>query len=400
MPKTFLKYALGFFIVFLAYAIGFSAGGQSVPSVNKIEGIANKETQIQGIDFNVFWDAWRAVEEKYVGRKDMNRQNMVYGAVEGMVRSVGDPYTAFFTPEQSQLLTEDISGEFSGIGAEIGFRGGVLTVISPMKDSPAERAGLRTGDKILKIDEKFTADLSLEEAVSLIRGGRGTSVTLSIFRDGFDEGKDFTMYRDTIKVPVLEWKREGDIVHIRLHNFIGNIDEEFLAAARAIVAMRNPHLKVILDLRGNAGGFLDSAIEVASFFVPRGEVVVREDFGNGESDEFRSKGYSYFQKTPVVMLIDEGSASASEIVAGALKDARGITLIGQKTFGKGSVQEVTDLPNQTILKVTVAKWLTPKGQSIDEQGIEPDVKVEMTEADKEAGRDPQLEKAREIIRNL
>ncbi len=394
-----LRILLSFAAVFLAYTLGFYAGESAAPSLFQVQGVANKELKAQDVDFNIFWDAWRAIQEKYVGREGLDRQKMVYGAVEGMVASLEDPYTTFFTPERSHLLQEDISGEFSGIGAEIGFQKGILAVIAPLKDSPAERAGLRTGDKILKIDDAFTADMSLEEAVSRIRGEKGTEVTLQIFREGFEEARDVRITRDVIKIPLLEWEQKGEgIVHLKLYNFIGDVDAEFLKASRAILA--GGAQKVILDMRNNAGGFLDSAIKVASYFVSRGEVVAVEDFGNGEKDEFRSEGYPYFQKLPVVVLINGGSASAAEIVAGALKDARKVTLVGEKTFGKGSVQEVADLPHETLIKITVAKWLTPSGRSIQDEGIEPDVKVELTQEDRDAGRDPQLEKALEIIRNL
>lgn len=390
---------LSLFVVFCAYLFGFYAGESSVPSEYRVQGVANTKPAVENVDFSIFWDAWRAIEEKYVGRKDIDRQKMVYGAVEGMVASLEDPYTAFFQPDRSKLLEGDISGEFSGIGAEIGFQKGVLTVIAPLKDSPAEQSGLLAGDKIVKIDDAFTVDMTLEEAVSNIRGEKGSTVTLTVFRDGFEEEREFKIVRDVIRVPLLDWKQKGDgIVHFELYNFIGDIDAEFQRAARAILA--SGAKKIILDLRGNPGGFLDSAISVSSYFLGRGEMIVQEDFGNGERNEFRSKGYPYFQKVPVVVLIDGGSASASEIVAGALKDARNATLVGEKTFGKGSVQEVADLPHETLLKITVAKWLTPSGRSIQDQGIEPDIKVELTAQDKEAGKDPQLDKALEVIRGL
>lgn len=390
---------MGFLIVGAAYALGFSAGGNSVSSIYKVQGVENKEHQAINVNFNIFWDAWRAVEEKYVGRKDIDRQKMVYGAVEGMVASLKDPYTAFFPPERSKLLESDISGTFGGIGAEIGFQKGALTVIAPLKDSPAQKAGLFTGDKIIKIGDSFTTDMTLEEAVSKIRGEKGTSVTLNIFRDGFAEAKDIVIIRDIINVPVLEWEKKGNgIAYLKLYSFVGDIDAEFRRAAREILA--SGAKKIVLDMRNNPGGFLDSAVEAASYFVSRGEVVSIEDFGDGARNEFRSLGYRYFQKMPVVVLIDGGSASASEIVAGALKDARNATLVGEKTFGKGSVQEVMNLARETLIKVTVAKWLTPSGRSIQDQGIEPDVKVEMTAKDRDEGKDPQLEKALEIIKKL
>ncbi|MBI5913076.1 S41 family peptidase [Candidatus Azambacteria bacterium] len=402
MFKRIIKFVLAVLVVFITYSFGFYAGENSVPSLNKVQGVINKE-QPAGVraDFDIFWDAWKTATDKYVDRKTIDPQKMVYGAVEGMVASLGDPYTSFFTPEQSKMLEADINGSFSGIGAEIGFKNGVLTVIAPLKDSPAEKTGLRAGDRIGKIDGAFTGDLSLEEAVLKIRGERGTKVVLNIMREGFEEPRDFTITRDIITVPLVTLRMEqGGIAYIQLFNFLGDIDQEFQKVARQALAQGAK--KVVLDLRNNAGGFLDSAIETASFFVPEGEVVAIEDFGNNgkQRNEFRSSGYRYFQTMPVVVLIDGGSASAAEIVAGALKDARNVPLVGEKTFGKGSVQEVVDLADGTSIKITVAKWLTPSGASIHEQGIEPTIKVEMTAKDRDEGKDPQLEKALEVARGL
>ena len=402
MFKRILKFVCAAFVVFLAYSFGFYAGESSVPSLNKVQSVTHKE-QPAGVqaDFDIFWDAWKTATDKYVDRKTIDPQKMVYGAVEGMVASLGDPYSSFFTPDQSRMLGDDINGSFSGIGAEIGFKNSILTIIAPLKDSPAEKAGLRAGDKIGTIDGVFTGELSLEEAVLKIRGERGTKVLLNIMRDGFDEPRDFSIVRDIIKMPLVELRmEEGNVAYIQLFNFLGDVDQEFQIAARQ--ALARGAKSVVLDLRNNAGGFLDSAIETASFFIPEGKIVAIEDFGdNGKGrNEFRSNGYRYFQTMPVVVLINEGSASAAEIVAGALRDARDVPLVGEKTFGKGSVQEVVDLADGTSIKITVAKWLTPSGASIHEQGIEPTVKVETTAEDRDAGKDPQREKAFEIARSL
>lgn len=401
MLKRIIKFIGAVVIVFAAYFFGFHSGELAVPSRYTVQNIANKEPRMSDADFNIFWDAWKTVTDKYVGRKTIDPQKMVYGAVEGMVASLKDPYTSFFTPDQSKMLEDDINGSFTGIGAEIGFKKGILTVIAPLKDSPAKKAGLQASDKILKIDGVSTGELALEAAVTKIRGERGTKVVLNILREGFTEPRDFSITRDTITVPLVELRMErGGIAYIQLFNFLGDVDSEFQKVARQATAQGAK--KVVLDLRNNAGGFLDSAIETASFFIPEGEVVAIEDFGNtGDTrNEFRSKGYRYFQKMPVVVLIDGGSASAAEIVAGALKDARHVPLVGEKTFGKGSVQEVVNLSNGTSIKITVAKWLTPSGASIHEQGIEPTIKIEMTQKDRDAGADPQLAKALEVARNL
>ena len=395
-----MKYAIkligSLFIIFIAYVMGFASGQTQIPSSARIQGVANMQYATDDADFSIFWDAWDQLEEKFVNRGNLDRQKMVYGAIEGMVKSAGDPYTAFFPPDEAKLLNEDIDGNFSGIGAEIGFKKDILTVIAPLKDSPAERAGILTGDRILKIDATSTDSLTLEEAVRMIRGEEGTQVKLTIFRDGFSEAKTFSITRDIINVPSVSWKKEGDVAYIQLYGFVGNIDEEFKKAARQIVA--SGAKKIVLDVRNNPGGYLDSAVETASYFIPQGDLVVSESFGNGkQGNEYRSKGYRYFQKMPVVVLMNDGSASASEILAGALKDNRNATLVGQKSFGKGSVQEVASLSNDTILKITVAKWLTPSGKSIQDHGIEPDVEVKITQEDRDAGKDPQLDKAMEII---
>lgn len=402
MLKSALKLILTVSILFIVYSFGFYAGQVSTPSIESISGVTGKENP-KGVsaDFSIFWDSWRAVAEHYVDRKTIDEKKMVYGAIEGMVASLGDPYTSFFAPVDSKMLEDDINGSFSGIGAEIGFKKGILTIISPLKDSPAERAQLRTDDKILKINDEFTDGLGLEEAVLKIRGEKGTTVTLTIMREGFAEPKEFTITRDTVKIPLIEWeKKEGGIAYIKLHNFLGDVDAEFQKTARQVFASKPE--KIVFDLRGNAGGFLDSAIEILSYFVSEGEVVAIEDFGNNGKGrhEFRSNGYRYFQDIPLVVLIDGGSASASEIVAGALKDVRSVALVGEKTFGKGSVQEVIPLDEGTNIKITVAKWLTPSGASIHEQGIEPTEKVEMTQEDRDADKDPQLERALDIARKL
>lgn len=394
--KHTIKFIGSLFIIFLAYLIGFASGQTAIPSTARIQGVTNMQHATGDTDFSIFWDAWDQLEEKFVNRGNLDRQKMMYGAVEGMVKAAGDPYTAFFPPDAAKLLSEDIDGNFSGIGAEIGFKKDILTVIAPLKNTPAERAGILAGDKILKIEATSTESLALEEAVRMIRGKEGTKVKLTIFRDGFSEPKTFTITREIINVPSVDWKKKGDVAYIQLYGFVGNIDEEFRKTARQVVA--SGAKKIVLDVRNNPGGYLDSAVEIASYFLPEGDLVVSENFGNGkQSNNYRSKGYRYFQKMPVVVLMNDGSASASEILAGALKDNRNATLIGIKSFGKGSVQEVSDLSSNTILKITVAKWLTPAGKSIQDQGIDPDIEVKMTPEDKEADKDPQLDKAMEII---
>lgn len=401
--KSILKFSLIFiaaiFLMGVSFGAGFYFGDKNIPSIEKVTSVINKETGMpEGVDFSMFWDVWRDVEDSFVEEKKISREHMVYGAISGMVKSLGDPYTVFLDPEEAKKFKDDVSGSFEGIGAEIGIRKNVLTIISPLKNTPADLAGLRPGDKILKINDTITLDLTVEEAVSLIRGQKGTEVTLHITRDGFENTKEIKIIRGTIKIPIVKFEMKGNnIAHIALYHFTANSSIELRNALRE--ALNAGAKKMILDLRNNPGGYLDVSIDIASLFLSEGEVIVSEEFGNGEKDEYKSYGPGVLKDFPMVILINEGSASASEILAGALRDVRGVKLIGQKTFGKGSVQQLKDLKGGASLKVTIAKWFTPKGYSISEGGLAPDIEIEMTEEDFEKQRDPQLEKALEIIKN-
>lgn len=381
---------------------GVYYGYQNRPAVEKVLNVLGQPSppQFSEVDFNLFWDVWSRLEDKFVDRSKINRQDLVFGAISGLVRSLKDPHTEFLPPVENKQFQEDIRGTFSGIGAEIGIRKGVLTVIAPLSDSPADRAGIKAGDKILKVDDTFTADLNLDEAVRLIRGPKGTEVRLMIIRNSFDQAKEFKIVRDIIKVKVLTTeKKPNGIFVLKLNHFTEGAAFEFRKAVQEFYVTDSK--KLILDLRNNPGGFLNVSIDIASWFVPAGEVVARERFGDGSEDVYRSSGYKLLQDVPMVILVNEGSASASEIVAGALRDLRGVKLIGTKTFGKGSVQEVQSLPGNSSLKITIAKWLTPKGQEINGTGLEPDIKVELPkDKELEPGEDPIMEKGIEILKEL
>lgn len=379
------------------FSIGFVVGKNSIPSINQVEGLANKELGMPtDVDFSLFWDSWRVIEENYVDRESLDRQAMIYGAISGLLESLDDAYSVFMPPQESKKFIDDMSGSFDGIGAEVGMRKGVLTVISPLEGNPAQRAGLKAGDKILKVDDTLTADLTLDESVNLIRGKKGIPVRLLISRDEWNEAKEITIVRDTIKIPIIKWEMKDDIAYVAFYHFTENSASEFKRTVNEILKADAKGL--VLDLRNNPGGYLEVAVDISSWFIPKGEIVVVEDFGNDEKNEYRSQGFNGLRDMPTAVLINEGSASASEIVAGALRDVKGIKLVGEKSFGKGSVQQMKNLKGGSSIKITVAKWLTPSGICINKEGISPDIEVEMTDEDIDNMRDPQLEKALELLR--
>lgn len=387
-------------LVFGSFIAGFYFGKKSIPSILQISApLENKETNKPAkIDFGLFWDVWKKIEEKFLKRNELNYQEMVYGAISGMVKGLNDPYSEFMPPKESKQFIDDIKGKFEGIGAEIGIRKGVLTVISPLKNSPAEKAGLKAGDKIIKIDDRSTADITLNQAVSLIRGPKGTVVTLTILRDSLDKSIEIKITRAVIKIPVLEWKIiNNNIAYIQIFNFSESLIGEFNKTVQKII--KSNANKIILDLRNNPGGYLEVAQEIASWFLKRGEVITQEDFGD-KKDFYRSFGYEILGKFPIVILVNEGSASASEILAGALRDLKNVPLVGTKTFGKGSVQILENFKDGSSLKITIAKWLTPNGVSISDEGLKPDYEIKLTDEDIENNRDPQLDKAIEIINKM
>ncbi|MBI2465750.1 MAG: S41 family peptidase [Candidatus Sungbacteria bacterium] len=396
--------SLFIFILLLAGAAfygGFYYGQSQVPAIYGVEGLGNKTLgQPDDADFSLFWDAWKTVQEKYVDRSKLNKKEMVYGAIEGMVKSLKDPYTVFFKPVESKQFLDDVSGSFSGIGAEIGIRKDILTVISPLENSPAQQAGLRAGDRILKINDDVTADMTVNQAVNLIRGPKDSVVKLTISRPSNDEVKEINITRGDIKIPTIKWElKEGKIAYIQLFNFGQTAPSEF--RNKILEVLRGSADRIILDLRNNPGGYLEVSQDIAGWFMEPGSVVAIEDFGNGAEDkEYRASGNGVLKNIPMVVLINEGSASASEILAGALRDNRKVKLIGAKSFGKGSVQELSNLREGTSLKVTIAKWLTPSGKSINGEGLEPDIKVEITKEDIEGEKDPQLERSVQEVLKL
>ncbi len=348
------------------------------------------------IDFDIFWKVWDKLEKKYVNNENLDSQEMVYGAIKGMVKAVGDPYTSYMDPEEAESFASDMEGSFQGIGAELGVRDNILTVIAPISGMPAEKAGLKASDRIIKIDDEMSADITIDEAVKKIRGPKGTEVRLTVISVEAVDTKEIKIIRDTIDLKSVEYEQKwGNIAYIRISSFTEDTANEFNKEITKVIADNSKG--IVIDLRNNPGGFLNVAVEIASRFVPRGSIVVQEQHQDGSIDNFKSIGGNVFSEIPVVVLINGGSASASEILAGALRDVNKNKLIGQKSFGKGSVQQVESFSDGSSLKVTIAKWLTPSGQSINETGLEADIEIEITDENIKNKWDPQLNGALEEI---
>ncbi|MBI2450769.1 MAG: S41 family peptidase [Parcubacteria group bacterium] len=399
--KNFLFFLITIFLIIGSFKAGiyYNDLKQEKPK-ERVLIVENKESgKPTNVDFGLFWEVWQKLEEKHIKREDLNRDKMVEGAIAGLIKSLDDPYTVFMTPKESKRFQDDVQGSFSGIGAEIGIRKGSLLIITPLKDTPAEKAGLLAGDKILKINNEDTIDMALDEAVSRIRGERGTEVNLLIARKDH-ETKEYKITRDNIKIPVIKFEKlENGLFYIALYNFSANASSEFNKAIGEFISSGSD--KIILDLRNNPGGFLETSVGIAGWFIERGKTVVTEDFGGKNTQSLHSRGPAKLQKTPMIVLINQGTASASEILAGALRDINGIKLIGEKSFGKGSVQEIDNLSKEgATLKITIARWLTPSGRSIMDDGLEPDIKIERKAEDIEQDKDPQLDKAKEILKSL
>lgn len=390
---------LGVIIAFVFFQVGERSGENNF---SKTAGVTNGLSAEAGIDFSPFWKAWNVLNEKYVPASTTDQvatnEEKLYGAIQGLAASLEDPYTVFFPPVEAELFESDIRGNFEGVGMEVLAQEGAITVIAPLKDSPAMRAGMLAGDRIIKINDKETSSLTTEDAVQLIRGPKGTAVKLTVFRNGVTEPFEVEIARDTINIPVINtYQAANKTFVIELYSFSATSPNLFRQALREFITSGSD--KLILDLRGNPGGYLEAAIDMASWFLPSSKVIVREDFGGKKPEKtYRSRGYDIFNdELKFVILIDRGSASASEILAGALAEHGRAVLVGETTFGKGSVQELVDITPTTSLKVTVARWLTPLGNSISEKGVEPQYKVVRTAQDREAGRDPQIQKALEIL---
>lgn len=368
------------------------------------------------VDFKLFWEVWDKLQASYLDRKNLDYKKMVYGAISGMVSSLGDPYTVFLPPTENKEAKDDLKGDFEGVGIQIGYnKDKRISVIAPISGTPAEKAGIKTGDVIVKIVdeakniEKETVSITLPEAVRLIRGPKGSLVKLTIQREGTEKPFEVALKRDTVVVKSVEVKYEEKdgkkIAILKLSRFGERTYEEWQEAVDEIKRQEEgskDHLMgVIFDLRNNPGGFLQGAVFIGSEFLPSG-VVVQQDRGVNGKESYSVDRKGKLWKEPLVVLINGGSASASEIVAGALQEAKRAQLVGEKTFGKGTVQEAEDFPGGGGLHVTVARWLLPSGKSIDKEGVKPDFEVKIEGKDVNAtdsaqAKDPQLEKAIELL---
>lgn len=401
--RVVVKIIIGYFIFSLlavAFFAGFLVGNVRNSSLSGaqlfselIQGRPEAFKQ-EGLDASLFWEVWSTIADEYV-EQPVNVRQAFYGALKGMVASLGDPYSIFLDPEETNDFNVEISGQFEGIGAEIGAKDSQIVVIAPLPESPAERAGLKAGDAILQIDETNTIGLSVDQAVALIRGEKGSTVRLMIERSGVTEAFALEITRETIVTSAVRWRNiESNLWYIAIFDFSQESATDFSRAVNEIL-LKQPQ-GLILDLRNNPGGYLDTAVEVGGAFIENNTVVV-EEFSDGTKNENKTQGQARLKGIPTVVLVNGGTASAAEILAGALQDYGLATIIGEQTFGKGTVQDYTEFDDGSSLKITVAQWLTPKGRSIERVGIVPDIEVERTEEQFEADQDPQLDKAKEYL---
>ncbi len=380
--------------ILVGYVFGFQTGKKGYTFVPKEFKIVNQADQPKTVDYQLLWDAINVINEKYID-KPVDQQKILYGAVKGAVAATGDPYTDFFEPKDLESFKTDLKGSFDGIGAEIGKKDGNIVVIAPIDDSPAKKAGIQPKDIILQVDGKSTADWSVEEAVSHIRGQKGTDVTLTIFREGKNKPFDVKVTRAQIQVKSVKWQVKDvngkKIAVITISRFGDDTKPLFDQAVNDVLTKNINGL--VVDLRNNPGGYLQTAVDLASNWVPLGKVVVTEARSQDGSQQYTANGHTRLSGIKTVVLINGGSASASEILSGALQDYKIAELIGEKSFGKGSVQELVDLRGGSAVKVTVAKWITPNGKNLNKDGLNPDVEVKLSDDDITNNRDPQMDKA-------
>ena len=390
--------------VFIILTVGFISflGGMEVgkrqPMVDATGSVINQSLTPdylrKTVDFNQFWRLWDIVKTKYY-RQPVNEVKFLYGAEAGLVASLDDPYSVFFEPKVATEFSRELSGSIYGIGAEVSVKKDVLTVIAPLPETPAERAGLKSGDLILAIDGLDTRGMPLDLAVSKIRGDKGTTVKLLIMRDGFKKAQEFAIVRDNIQVKSVRYELKNNISYIKVTHFNEDTGVDFNKVVEKV--LRDNPRGVIIDLRNNPGGYLNVSVDMLGEWLAEDTAVI-ERFTNNAQKEYKTNGRARLNNYPTVVLINKGSASASEILAGALQDYGRAKVVGEQSFGKGTVQSYEEFEDGSALKLTIAEWLTPKKRAIDKNGITPDVVVKLTEADVENSKDPQLDKAIELLK--
>lgn len=418
--KNYIQYFGIILIPFVTFLLGFTVGYDQIrqldarnntqvvgpntqnnsPAGNINKNVGTNYIAPKDVDLTLFWKVWDMLESLYIDQSKIDSQQMTYGAIKGMVDSLKDPYTIFMDPKETEDFKNNLSGDLEGIGAELSMKDGHLIVVSPLKDSPAEKAGLKPSDAVYKINDEVTTKMSLADAVSKIRGQKGTKVKLVIIREGQEKPLEFEIERQEIKVPSVSWEMKDDgIAYISINQFGDDTTKEFSNAVNEILLKKAK--SVILDLRYNGGGYLEGAVDIVSEFIDNGVVTTihKREVNNKINEEVqRVSGHARLSKLPMVVLVNEGSASASEIVAGALRDYKRAQLVGEKTFGKGTVQELQPLSDGSSLRITIAKWYTPNNENVNETGIMPDVEVKITEEDQKNKKDSQLDKAIEILK--
>lgn len=387
----------------LSFAIGFGFAGSEVFQKGEAFQFTSFEREEvenpQNVDLGLYWKVWDVLEEDYFDVEEISDEEMIYGSIEGLVSSLEDPYTVFMDPQDSKEFSDSLHGELEGIGAELTEEDGVLTIVAPLKDSPAEKAGLLPKDIIYKIEDEFAADYSMYEAIMKIRGEKGTPVNLTILREGADDPIEVTIVRDSIIIDTVDMEElEDDIFYMSISQFNDQTFDEFKEKASTLLIENVNGL--IIDLRFNGGGYLMPAVEILGYLLPDDlpAVVIKE---RGEADDVMyTDSQIKIENIPLVVLVNEGSASASEIVAGAIQDHERGVLMGQQTFGKGSVQEVLFFEDGSSIRLTIAKWFTPDGTNIDEVGLTPDMEIEITDEDIENEFDRQKEEAIRYLQEL
>jgi len=404
--KKYAGFYLGVILFIIAFGLGILAGQRMAmknnpqqiageAGISKVLNLYSTSRKVDSVDFEQFWKVWDEVKAKYY-KQPVSDSDLFYGAIQGMVYALNDPYSMYLPPTAAADFMKSLSGEFSGIGAEIGVKNNQLVVVAPIANTPAAKAGLRPGDKILAIDKIDTAGMDASAAVEKIRGEAGTTVVLTISRDGWTKAEEISIVRAKISVPAVSWEEKpGSVAYVRIMQFNDDTTPMFTKAVKQI---KNKGInKMILDLRNNPGGYLDGAIEMVSEWVSEGKIV-SEKFSDGKMNDQMALGNPKLGGFKTIVLVNGGSASASEIVAGALQDYQKATIVGEKTFGKGSVQDYEPFSDGSALKITVAAWYTPKGKCINELGITPDVEVKEDWSKEDVGVDKMVDKALELLK--